>query len=409
MKRVGIGGQAVLEGIMMKGPDKYSLAVRKEDGEIALEVHSYQSFGERKHLDRIPIVRGVVNFVESLYIGMKTLMASSEYFMEEDEEDENTDGKKSPAEKKPEVTGTVESESGASESVTFESVAFESGTSESVTFESVTSESGTSESGTSGSGTLDAGVSDVKTKETGAKKEAVSEGTSSEAKDKDKDRDKEKDKEKSDSKGFLIVTLVISLAFAIGVFVLLPSFLANFLYKVTDSHILVNTCEGLLRMAIFLGYVAIISNMKDIKRTFMYHGAEHKAINCLEAGDDLTPENVLKHTRFHKRCGTSFVFIVMIISIFVFMFVRTDTVWLRLLSRLLLIPVIAGLSYEVIRYAGRHNNACSRILSAPGLWVQRLTTREPDITMAEVAVKAVDAVIDIEEYVNCVRNDSFEK
>ena len=327
MKRVGIGGQAVLEGIMMKGPDKYSLAVRKEDGEIALEVHPYQSFGERKHLDRVPIVRGIINFVESLYIGMKTLMASSEYFMEEEEE-ENGESEK-----------TSDKEITASES----------------------------------------------------------------------NKSDTKEKEKSDNKGVLIATLVISLAFAIGVFVLLPSFLANFLYKVTDSHILVNTCEGVLRMAIFLGYVAIISNMKDIKRTFMYHGAEHKAINCLEAGDDLTPENVLKHTRFHKRCGTSFVFIVMIISIFAFMFVRTDTVWLRLLSRILLIPVIAGLSYEVIRYAGKHNNACSRILSAPGLWVQRLSTREPDISMAEVAVKAVDAVIDIEEYVNCVRNDSFEK
>ena len=141
----------------------------------------------------------------------------------------------------------------------------------------------------------------------------------------------------------------------------------------------------------------------------MYHGAEHKAINCLEAGDDLTPENVLKHTRFHRRCGTSFVFIVMIISILAFMFIHTDTVWLRMLSRLLLIPVIAGLSYEVIRYAGMHNNACSRIMSAPGLWVQRLTTKEPDLSMAEVAVRAVEQVIDWREYVKCVRENSFEK
>ena len=373
MKRVGIGGQAVLEGIMMKGPDKYSLAVRKEDGEIALEVHPYQSFGERKHLDRVPIVRGVINFVESLYIGMKTLMASSEYFMEEDEEG----GDSSEGQKKEEKASAV-TETKTAEINPVEEKPAETKSAETKSYDQ-----------------------EVSPKES-AKKESSAKASSA-------TKDKDKDKEKSDSKGFLVATLVISLAFAIGVFVLLPSFLANFLYKVTDSHVLVNTCEGLLRMAIFLGYVAIISNMKDIKRTFMYHGAEHKAINCLEAGDDLTPENVLKHTRFHKRCGTSFVFIVMIISIFVFMFVRTDTVWLRLLSRLLLIPVIAGLSYEVIRYAGRHNNSCSRILSAPGLWVQRLTTREPDISMAEVAVKAVDAVIDIEEYVNCVRNNSFEK
>ncbi|MBO5521323.1 MAG: DUF1385 domain-containing protein [Eubacterium sp.] len=328
MKRVGIGGQAVLEGIMMKGPDRYSLAVRKEDGEIALEVHDYKSFSERKHLDRIPLVRGVVNFVESLYIGMKTLMASSEYFMEEEEE---------------------ESSEKAGESA----------------------------------------------------EKAAQEGK--------KEEKKEDTKEEKEGKGYLVVALLISLAFAIGVFILLPSFLANLLYKVTDSHILVNTCEGLLRLLIFLGYIILISQMKDIKRTFMYHGAEHKAINCLEAGNELTPENVLKATRFHRRCGTSFVFIVMIISILMFMFIRTDTVWLRFLSRLLLIPVVAGLSYEVIRYAGRHNNACSRIMSAPGLWVQRITTREPDYSMAEVAIKAVDAVIDWREYVECVRNDSFEK
>ena len=320
MKRVSIGGQAVLEGIMMKGPESYSLAVRKEDGEIALEVHPYISFGERKKINRIPIARGIINFIESLYIGIKTLMASSEYYMDEEEEEENKGKEK-------------------------------------------------------------------KNKEKG---------------------NKEKDDKEGDSKSFLIVSLLVSLAFAVGVFILLPSLLANLLYKVTDSDILVNTCEGLLRLAIFLGYVAIISMMKDIRRTFMYHGAEHKAINCLEAGDDLTPENVLKHTRFHKRCGTSFVFIVMFISIFVFMFIHTDTVWLRLLSRVLLIPIVAGLSYEVIRYAGQHNNRCSRILSAPGIWVQRLTTKEPDLSMAEVAVKAVEQVIDVNEYLNCVRNQSFE-
>ena len=331
MKRVGIGGQAVLEGIMMKGPESYALAVRKEDGEIATELTPYISFGERKKLNRIPIVRGVVNFVESLYIGIKTLMASSEYFLDEEEDDKKS-GKK----------------------------------------------------------------------EKGPEKEA-------EAAPEMKEEKKENKEKKEDSKGFMIVTLVLSLAFAIGVFVLLPSFLSNLLYKVTDSDVLVNVSEGLLRMVIFLTYIILISLTKDVKRTFMYHGAEHKAINCLEAGDDLTPENVLKHTRFHRRCGTSFVFIVMIISILAFMFIHTDTVWLRMLSRLLLIPVIAGLSYEVIRYAGMHNNACSRIMSAPGLWVQRLTTKEPDLSMAEVAVRAVEQVIDWREYVKCVRENSFEK
>ena len=306
MKRVNIGGQAVLEGIMMKGPDSYALAVRKPDKEIDVQVTPYKSLGEKHKPANIPIVRGVINFIESLYIGMSTLMKSSEYFEEEEEE-------------KP--------------------------------------------------------------------KKANSAG----------------------DKASLVFTLIVSLAIAIGVFMLLPAFIAKLIFSEETSSILVNLTEGVMRLVIFLLYVALISKMEDIKRTFMYHGAEHKTINGLEAGDDLTVENVRKHTRFHKRCGTSFVFIVMIVSIVVFMFVRTDTMWLRLLSRVLLIPVIAGISYEFIRYAGRHNNACSRVLSQPGLWVQRLTTKEPDDSMIEVAIKSVEAVIDWHEYVRCVREDSFEK
>ena len=317
MKRTYIGGQAVLEGVMMKGPDSYALAVRTPEKNIEVKVTEYKSLGEKHRVLRIPFVRGVVNFLESLYIGMKTLMDSSEY-LDDEEDSKNQDVKNVSPE-------------------------------------------------------------DTETKKSGSES------------------------------AYLIGTLVVSLLIAIGVFMLLPAFLANFLYKFTDKSILVNIAEGVLRLLIFLGYVAAISFMEDIKRTFMYHGAEHKTISCLEAGDDLTVENVRKHTRFHKRCGTSFVFIVMIISIFVFMFVHTKVMWLRLLSRIILIPVIAGLSYEFIRYAGKHNNAFSRILSAPGLWVQRLTTKEPDDSMIEVAIKSVEGVLDWKQYVECVRNDSFEK
>lgn len=325
MKRTYIGGQAVLEGVMMKGPKSYALAVRKPDKEIEVKVTEYISMGERHKGLSIPFVRGVVNFLESLYIGMKTLMDSSEYFEEEEDKKEKGETLKDKTEK-------VEAS-----------------------------------------------------------------------------KDKKDDKKSSSDSAYLIGTLIVSLLIAIGIFMLLPAFLANFLYKLTDNNLIVNLAEGLLRLAIFIGYVAAISFMEDIKRTFMYHGAEHKTINCLEAGDDLTVENVKKHTRFHKRCGTSFVFIVMIISIFVFMFVHTKVMWLRLLSRIILIPVIAGLSYEFIRYAGKHSNVCSRVLSAPGLWVQRLTTKEPDDSMIEVAIKSVEGVVDWHEYVECVRNDSFEK
>jgi len=333
MKKVSIGGQAVLEGIMMKGPDSYALAVRCPDNTIDVNVTPFQSVTERHAVLRIPIIRGVAAFIESLYIGMKTLMQSSEYY----DEDEGN--------KADETGGVSGSKNGAAERVS---------------------------------------GSDAKVAASSEKKSA------------------------SDT-AYLVTTLIISLAIAIGIFVLLPTFIANLLYKFTDSDLLVNLVEGVLRLIIFLGYTAAISLMPDIKRTFMYHGAEHKTIACLEAGDTLTVENVRKHTRYHKRCGTSFVFIVMLISVVAFMFIHTETLWLRLLSRLLLIPVISGVSYEFIRYAGRHENAFANVLSAPGLWVQRLTTREPDDSMIEVGIASVKAVIDADEYTRCVKEDAFEK
>lgn len=316
MKRVNIGGQAILEGVMMKGPDSYAIAVRKPDKEIAVEINKYKSFGERHKACRIPILRGVVNFVESLYIGIKTLMQSAEYF--EDEEEDNG-------------------------------------------------------------------------KESGKSKEKT-----------------EAQKKKEDT-AYLVGTLAISIIIAVGVFMLLPAYLATFLDNVINNAVIVNLIEGILRLAIFLLYVVLISQMKDIKRTFMYHGAEHKTINCLEAGEELTVENIKKHTRYHKRCGTSFLFVVMFVSIILFMFIRTRVLWLRLLSRLLLVPVVAGISYEFIRYAGRSNSKFAYILSVPGMWVQRLTTKEPDADMIEVAIKSVEGVIDWHEYISCVQNDSFEK
>lgn len=343
MKEVHIGGQAVLEGVMMKGPDSYALSVRKPDNEIAVTVTEYKSFGSKSVLFRIPIIRGVVNFIESLYIGMGTLMKSAEY----------------------DDTDVIEEEKWAKEKLEEAEELRKAGKTQ--------------------------------------KAEKI------EKKVEKRKADLEKDKAKEGTSSELILTLIISLGFAIAVFMLLPTFVAGLLYKVTDSSILVNLCEGVLRLAIFITYVWAISKMKEIKRTYMYHGAEHKTINCLEAGDELTPENVLKHTRFHRRCGTSFLFIVMFISIILFMFIRTKLLWLRILSRLLLIPVIAGLSYEVIRYAGSHENAFARALSQPGFWVQRLTTKEPDKDMCEVAIKSVEAVIDWREYISCVNNNSFEK
>lgn len=304
MGRVSIGGQAVIEGIMMKNEDKYAIAVRKPDKEIELKFESYTPWSSKGAIFRTPIIRGVFNFVESLVIGMKTLMYSAEFYEDEEEE-------------KPKS---------------------------------------------------------------------------------------EKKKESSDDM-LMFGTVVFSLVLAIGLFMLLPAFLASLLDGVIENHFLLGLVEGAIRLIIFLIYVVLISMMEDIKRTFMYHGAEHKCINCLESGNDLTVENVMKATRFHKRCGTSFLFIVMIVSILVFMCIRTETVWLRLLLRVLLVPVIAGISYEFIRFAGRHDNWIANVLSKPGLWVQKLTTKEPTEDMVEVAIVAVEGVLDWRAYLEEQRKE----
>jgi len=309
MEKVTIGGQAVLEGVMMRNKGKYAVAVRKPDKEIDVKVQNFKPAGEKNALLKLPIVRGVINFVESLVIGVKTLSYSASFFEDEEEEE------------KPKKNG----------------------------------------------------------------KEKKQKELSPEAKAR---------RDKAETAG----TIAFSLVLAIGLFALFPAWLASLLDDVIGSQILVGLIEGVIRLLIFLGYVWAISMMEDIKRTFMYHGAEHKTINCLEAGDDLTVENVMRHSRFHKRCGTSFLFIVMFVSILVFMCVSTDILWLRLLLRVLLIPLIAGVSYEFIKYAGSHENVCANGLSKPGLWVQRLTTREPEAEMVEVAIRSVEGVLDWRAY-----------
>ena len=316
MGRVNIGGQAVMEGVMMKNNDKYAVAVRKPDKEIEVQVNSCKSSSDRPKICSAPIVRGVVNFVDSLMIGVKTLMYSAEFF--EDEEPDTTSKK---AEKK-------------------------------------------------------------NRKENSKKSEHKKSG---------------KEKDKSDD-AMMAGTVVLSIVIDVGLFMLLPAWIASLLEKVIPNHILLGLIEGVIRLVIFLAYVVIISCMEDIKRTYMYHGAEHKTINCLEHGKDLTVENVMQASRFHKRCGTSFLFIVMIVSILVFMCITVDAVWLRLLLRVLLVPVIAGISYEFIRYAGRSESVIANALSKPGLLIQRLTTKEPTEDMVEVAIASVEAVLDWRAY-----------
>lgn len=318
MKRVRIGGQAVMEGVMMKNGDKYAVAVRRPDQKIEVKVVDYVSIGSKSAFFRIPIIRGVVNFIESLVIGVKTLMYSASFYDEEED----------------------------------------------------------------------------------------SEGSDKENKPKKKELTPEQQKRSDDL--VMYGTVAFSLVFAIALFMMLPAFIGELIGRVVDSRVLMSAIEGVIRLVIFLGYVALISLMKDIQRVFMYHGAEHKTINCFEAGVPLTPENVKKYSRYHKRCGTSFLFIVMIVSIIVFMFIDAPSAWLRLLIRLLLVPVIAGISYEFIMFAGRSDSWISNVLSAPGKWVQRLTTREPDLDMIEVAVASVEAVIDWKEYQQAMHDGKIE-
>jgi uncharacterized protein YqhQ len=196
--------------------------------------------------------------------------------------------------------------------------------------------------------------------------------------------------------------LLASIILAVALFMLLPAGIAEFIGKWVNNRVLLSVIEGVIRLAIFILYVLLISQMEDIKRVFMNHGAEHKTINCYEAGDALTPENVAKHSRYHKRCGTSFLFIVMIVSIFVFMFINAEQMWLRFLLRLILIPVVAGISYEFIRLAGRSDNAVINVLSKPGMWVQKITTKNPDEEMIQVAIVSVESVLYGKEYADAV-------
>lgn len=299
MRTSGIGGQAVMEGIMMKNGDAYAVAVRKEDKTIELLQDEYKLFTSQNKLLALPFVRGVFNFIDSMYLGIKTLTWSASFFEEEEEEKE-------------EKPGFVERHM---------------------------------------------------TKETAEKL-------------------------------LMSFTVMLSLCFSIGIFILLPTFVAGLIYKFAPYQFTTALVEGILRIVLFVVYVMLISRMEEIRRVFMYHGAEHKCINCIETGKELNVDNVMSSSKEHKRCGTSFMLFVMIISIVLFMFVHTDTLWMRLLSRLLLIPVVAGISYEILRICGCSDNRFVNLIAKPGLALQKLTTMEPTPDMVEVAIQAVEAVFD---------------
>ena len=303
----GIGGQAVLEGIMMRNRDQYAVAVRKPDQTIEVVKKEHKSFIEGRKILSLPFIRGIFNFIDSMVLGIKTLTLSASFFDEEEEE-----------------------EPGRFETWLMNKF--------------------------------------------GEKTEKV----------------------------IIAFTIFLSVVLAVGLFMLLPLLVADIAERVFPfiGEAQVPVIEGIVKIVIFIGYLLLISLMKDIRRTFMYHGAEHKCINCIEHGNALTVENVRRSSRFHKRCGTSFLLIVLVISIVIFLLIRTKVIWLRYLIRILLIPVIAGISYEFIRLAGRSENRVVNALSKPGLWMQKITTKEPEDEMIEVAIAAVEAVFDWKDYLH---------
>ena len=284
MKSSNIGGQAVLEGIMMRHGDDYAVAVRRPDGEIFVQKEEYHSVIKWKALTKIPFIRGVFNFIDSMVLGIKTLMFSAEFYEDEEE---------------------VKSE----KELTEEEIA----------------------------------------------------------------------KKEKQEKWMMNATVAISVVIAVAVFMVLPYFLSSLLKPLMPSYHLRTLVEGFVRIGIFILYIALISRMDDIQRTFMYHGAEHKCINCIEHGLPLTVDNVRISSRQHKRCGTSFLFFVLAISIILLMLIQVESPLMRVIVRIALIPVIAGISYEVLKLAGRSENPIINLLSRPGLAIQKLTTKEPTI------------------------------
>ena len=302
----GIGGQAVLEGIMMKNGDRYAVAVRKPDGQIEVEIDEYHGVLENSGVKKLPFVRGVFNFIDSMILGTKSLNFSATFY----EEEEN--GKKV-----------------------------------------------------------------------------------------------DPDKKKRQDKAVATITTIVAVILALGLFMVVPYLITSYLSQSIRNTSLIAILEGGIRILIFILYVAGISLMSDIRRVYRYHGAEHKCINCIEKGRELTVENVMKSSKQHKRCGTSFLLFVMLVSVILFFFIRVESPIWRLVLRLLLIPVIAGISYEIIRLAGRSNSLIIRMISAPGMWLQRLTTKEPDEQMVEVAIKAVEAVFDWKQFLREEYNYQF--
>jgi len=300
MERPSIGGQAVIEGVMMRNNEKYATAVRTADQKIVLDKREYLSLTKRYKVLGLPLIRGGVAFLESMVIGMKILTFSAEFFEVEGEEQAPSKFEK-----------FLEAKFGDR-------------------------------------------MNDI----------------------------------------VIVISMVLALALSIGLFFIVPAFLSQIMGRFLPEGRWMNLMDGIIRIIILIGYVYLISRMKDIQRVFEYHGAEHKTINCYESGDEVTIENVMKHSRFHKRCGTNFIFIIVTVSIIVLTIINVQTFWLRIGVRLLALPLIAGISYELLKIFGKFDNGLINIFASPGMALQKITTREPDRSQVEIAITAFMNVLE---------------
>lgn len=396
MRYSGIGGQAVMEGVMMRNGDTYAVAVRKPDQEIAIDVKKYKGPEKESVWRKIPIIRGVISFVDSLVLGMSTLMYSATFFEDEEEEEPQETRRERRKREKAEDEAALKKKSSAAGGKAGMEVSGGNGEKEEA----------------AGREACGGKTSEKNEESTGRPENRPEEEIHASDTLTPEEKEKKEKKEERQEKAFMTGTVTLSIILAVAIFMVLPYYLSVLLQKVVSSQLVVSIFEGVMRLVIFILYIVLISQMKDIQRVFMYHGAEHKCINCIEHGLELNVENVRKSSREHKRCGTSFLLYVIIISIIVFLFIRMDSRVMRLVVRLLLIPVIAGISYEFIRLAGRSDNRVVNALSKPGLLMQRLTTKEPDDGMIEVGIASVEAVFDWRKYQEEVRAedpDAFEE
>ena len=297
--RTSIGGQALIEGILMRGPEKQAIVVRNQEGGLERQVKELKLIKDKYPILGWPLIRGTVNFISSMVNGVKALSYSASFFPDDETEQPSK---------------------------------------------------------------LDKWLEDHLSSEKA-------------------------------EKAIVAVSVFLGIALSVGLFILLPTLLAGIVGQYIERKWIVNILEGVLRITIFVGYMWLVSRMNDIRRVWMYHGAEHKTIACYESGDELTVENARKHSRFHPRCGTSFMFLVMIVSILVFSVVSWKNVFIRMVMRIALLPIVVGISYELIKVAGRYDNIVTRIISAPGKALQHITTAEPDDSMLEVAIEAMKEVI----------------